>query len=101
VRSLPVWESLIDPPQGYEAAQNPQWLRPEKAVLKIGANSIVDTGVTLRVPDEAANRGKKLFFIVSFEILEQKISTRVYYRLRVSTPEPDKAPEPKKDGGGK
>jgi hypothetical protein len=101
VRSLPVWESLIDPPPGYEAADNPQWLRFEKDVVKVDANSIADTSATLRIPDEPRFRGRKFFFIGSFEVLEQKIPTHVYYRLRASTPEPEKAAPAKTDGGPK
>jgi|GEM_PF-1132787 len=90
VRSLPVWESVIDTPAGWEPATNPQWLAPEKDVVKVEGNSIAETGVTLNIPDEPLNRGKRFFFIVSIEVLEQRIPTRVYYRLRASTPEPEK-----------
>jgi hypothetical protein len=95
VRSIPVWESLIAPPDGYEGAFNPQWLTPQKSVVEVEGNSIADTSLTLNVPDEPRVRGKKLFFIVSIEVLEQKIPTRVYYRLRATMPDPEKGALPK------
>ncbi len=85
VRSIPVWESMVSLPEGFEAAANPQWLKPNKDVIKVDGNSIADTSLSLEIPDQPANRGKNLLFIVSFEVLEQKIPTRVYYRLLVQT----------------
>jgi hypothetical protein len=85
VRSLPVWESGIDAPDGYEAAENPQWLTPDQGVVKVAPNSIGDTSLTLDIPDEPRYRGRHFFFVVSFEVLEQKIPTRVFYRLMVAT----------------
>lgn len=85
VRSIPTWESMILPPAGYEAAADPKWLKPEHDVMKIEANSIADTSFTLDLPDVDQARDKHLFFIVGFEVLEQKIPTRIYYRLVVDT----------------
>lgn len=85
VRSLPVWESMITVPAGYEEAYNPQWLVPEKEVVKVAGNSIAETGLRLNIPDKAEHRGKRFYFVVSFEVLEQKIATRVFYRLAVDT----------------
>lgn len=90
VRSIPVWESLIVPPAGYEAAFNPQWLKPESGVVKVDGNSIVETSMKLNIPDEPRVRGKKFLFIVSIELLEQKIPTHIYYRLRATAPEAEK-----------
>ena len=85
VRSLPVWESVITPPSGYESAPNAGWLQPSKDVLKVEGNSIADTSLVLNIPDKPANRGKHFLFLITFEILEQKIPARVYYRLFVDT----------------
>lgn len=85
VRSIPSWESMIRPPEGYEDAPDPKWLRAEKEVMAVEGNSIADTSLRLDIPDEARYRGRNFFFIVSFELLEQKIPTRVFYRLMVST----------------
>lgn len=85
VRSIPVWESMVTPPPGIDAADDPKWLKPAKDVMRVDANSIADMPITLNIPDGAANRGRSLLFIVSFEVLQQKIPTRVYYRLRVDT----------------
>jgi len=85
VRSIPSWESMIRPPEGYEDAYDPKWLRAEKEVVNVEGNSISETSLSLNIPDDARYRGKNFFFIVSFELLEQKIPTRVYYRLMVST----------------
>ena len=89
VRSIPVWESLITPSDGFEAAYNPQWLTPDGGVVKVGGNSIAETSLTLNIPDEPRNRGKKFLFVVSFDVLEQKIPTHVYYRLMVTTAAPE------------
>ncbi|MFI5362593.1 MAG: hypothetical protein ACHQ49_11540 [Elusimicrobiota bacterium] len=91
MRSIPVWESLINAPEGYTAAFNPQWLTPTKGVVKVEGDSIAQATMTLEIPDEERNRGKHFFFIVSFELLNQKIPTHIYYRLRATTPEADKA----------
>lgn len=85
VRSIPVAESMILPPAGWSEARDPAWLKPEKDVVKIGGSSIVSLGLNLTLPDEPALRGSDLFFIVAFEVLEQKIPTRAYYKLMVHT----------------
>ncbi|MFI5347229.1 MAG: hypothetical protein ACHQ51_12720 [Elusimicrobiota bacterium] len=90
-RSIPVWESVITPPPGYEAAPNAQWLHPEHDVVKADGNSIIDTGLSLEIPDIPANRGRHYLFLVTFEVLEQKIPTRIYYRLFVDTANEAKA----------
>jgi hypothetical protein len=85
VHSIATWESMLLPPSGYESADDPKWLKPEHEMLKIDANSISDTSLKLEIPDVPRYSGAHLFFIVSFEVLEQKIPTRVYYRLLVDT----------------
>ena len=85
VRSIPTWESLIRPPDGYEDAYDPKWLKAEKEVVEVEGNSIADTTLRLSIPDDVRYRGKNFFFIMSFELLEQKIPTRVYYRLMATT----------------
>ncbi|MDE2144074.1 MAG: hypothetical protein KGJ84_16820 [Elusimicrobia bacterium] len=84
-RSIPVWESVITPPAGFEDAPNAQWLRPDKEILKVDGNSIADMGLTLEIPDKPVYRGRHFLFLVTFEVLEQKIPTRIYYRLFVDT----------------
>jgi hypothetical protein len=96
-RSLPVWESVITPPAGYESAPNASWLRPSQEVLKVDGNSIADTSLVLNIPDKPANRGKHFLFLITYEILEQKIPARIYYRLFVDTANEVKlVPAPKK-----
>ena len=96
VRSIPAWESTFLPPAGYEEPSDPKWLKPEQDVLKIEGNSITNTSLRLTLPDDGHARGKKLFFVVSFEVLEQKISTRLFYRLLV-----DASGAAKEDGPSK
>lgn len=91
VRSIPVWESAILPPSGYEPADDPNWLKPEQDVLKVDGNSIADVSARLTLPDLAKFKGRHLFFILSFEVLEQRIPTRVFYRLVVDTADDSKA----------
>lgn len=91
VRSIPVWEGLVTLPAGYEEAFNPQWLTPEKDVVTVEGNTIAETSLRLNIPDKREFRGKRIFFLVGFEVLEQKIASRVFYRLMVdtaNTPEP-------------
>lgn len=97
VRSIPQWESAIAVPAGYEAAPNPQWLTPSDDLLKVEGNSIRQTSLRLDIPDVGGMYGRHFFFLVSFEVLEQKISSRVYYRLLVDTErtKPDAAPAAK------
>ncbi|MEK7389483.1 MAG: hypothetical protein AAB036_07280 [Elusimicrobiota bacterium] len=85
IRSIPNWESLLKAPEGYEDAYNPQWLRPAKDIVKVEGNSILETGLSLNIPDKPEHRGKKFFFSVGIEILEAEIPVRVYYRLFVQT----------------
>jgi hypothetical protein len=85
IRSIPTWESLLTVPPGYEPAYNPQWLKPVKDVVKAEGNSITEAGLVLEIPDVELNRGKKFFFSVGVEVLEQEIPTRFYYRLHVHT----------------
>ena len=85
VRSIPVWESMTTAPEGYEAAINPQWLRPMKDVVTVEGNSIAETSLLLEIPDQPAYYGRHFLFIVGFEVLEQQIPTRIYYRLIVDT----------------
>lgn len=94
VRSIPVWESQINIPEGFQAAYEAQWLRPENEVVKVEGNSIVQTSLRLNIPEAPVMRGKNFLFIVSFELLEQKIPTRVFYRLAVSTEDAPKTPSP-------
>ncbi len=92
VRSIPVWESLITPTDGFEGAADPKWLVPDAGVVRVEGNSISDTSLSLDIPDEPRNQGKKLLFVVSFDLLEQKIPTHVYYRLFVTTAAPGAKP---------
>lgn len=85
VRSIPTWESLLTVPPGYEAAYNPQWLKPVKDVVKAPGGSITEANLTLEIPDKPEHRGKKFFFSLGVEVLEQEIPTRFYYRLYVHT----------------
>ena len=85
VRSIPVWESSLTAPEGAENAFNPQWLRPDREIVKVEGNSIGETGLRLSIPDEARLRGKRFFFVVGIDVLEQRIPTRVYYRLLIET----------------
>ena len=86
IRALPIWESLIMPPAGTLAALDAGWLKPAKDVIKVGGSSIGEVGLTLRIPDEEATRGKRFLLLLSIEVLEQKIPTRVYSKLFVTTP---------------
>ena len=90
IRSIPLWESMIAPPDGYEAAFNPQWLKPDSDVVKVEGNSIGETSLKLNIPDEPRVHGKKFLFIVSVDVLEQAISTHVYFRLRATMPAVDR-----------
>lgn len=92
VRSIPLYETLLEPVPGWETAYDPKWLVPEKDVVKVAASSIGGVGLKLNIPDEERNRGRKFIFVVSVEVLEQKIPTRAYYRLFVTTPAPSPKP---------
>ena len=85
VRSVPVWESLLQAPADFEPAYNPQWLKPGKDVTAIDGDSIAEVPLVLENPHEKLNRGKNFFFSVGVEVLEQEIPTRFYYRLYVTT----------------
>jgi len=63
--------------------------------VKVDGNAIGETSLTLDIPDEDSNRGKRYFLLVSFEVLEQKIPVRVYYRLMVGTQNAKETAAPK------
>lgn len=85
VRALPNFEALLPVPAGYQEAPDPKWLKPAAEIVKVEGNSIKETALLLKVPDEARYRGQKLFFAVSVEVLEQEIPARVFYKLLVTT----------------
>ena len=51
VRSIPVWESVIQMPQGFVEAYDAQWLHPEKDIVAVEPNSIAETSFSLDIPD--------------------------------------------------
>jgi len=93
IRSLPNFEALLPVPPGYEEAYDPKWLRPAEEVVPVDGNSIKETSLLVKIPDEARYRGKAFFFPVSVEILEQKIPARVYYKLMLETAATPAVPE--------
>ena len=83
---------IVDPATGEvlleaneELTQRVVSMAHEQGVDKIDADSSESTSLKLDIPDTTQTRGTHLFFIVSYEILEQKIPTRFYYRLLVDT----------------
>ena len=76
---------MILAPAGYMEARDPSWLKAEKDVIKIEGSSIASLGLKLTIPNEPQLRGQDLFFIVAFEVLEQKIPVRAYYKLMIHT----------------
>jgi len=93
VRSIPSWESELRPPTGYEDPPDSKWCKPDSEIVKVEGNAIGETSLTLDIPDEPRNYGKRYFFLVSFEVLEQKIPVRVFYRLMVGTQDAKAAPK--------
>lgn len=95
VRPVPVWESLARPPAGTEAAFDANWLKPGKELVKIEGNSIGEVSLTVHIPDEERTRGRRFLLLLAVEVLEQKISTRVYSKIFASTPDAGaKTPKP-------
>lgn len=90
LRSIPVWETVLAPIDGVESAYDPKWLTAEKEIVKVPASSIGEAAFMLNIPDEERVRGKKFLFVVSVEVLEQRIPTRAYYKLFVTTPSQEK-----------
>lgn len=85
VRSIPQWESAIPIPTGFDPAPNPAWLSVDHDVIKVEGNSISQLGLSLNIPDSDTLNDRHFIFLVSFEVLEQRISSRVFYRLLVNT----------------
>lgn len=85
VRAIPVWESLAVPPAGTEAALDAGWLKPGKEIVKVEGNSIGEVPLTILIPDEERTRGKRFLLLLGVEVLEQKISTKVYSKIFVTT----------------
>lgn len=85
VRALPVWESLSVPPAGTEPALDANWLKPSKEVVTVEGNTIGEVELSLTIPDEPRTRGKRFLMLLGIEVLEQKISTKVYSKIFVTT----------------
>lgn len=85
VRAIPVWESLAVPPAGTEAALDAGWLRPGKELVRVEGNSISEVPLSILIPDEERTRGKRFLLLLGVEVLEQKISTKVYSKIFVTT----------------
>lgn len=93
LRSVPLWETVLQPIAGVEGAYDPKWLSFKKDIVKVAPSSIGEVGLRLKLPDEERVRGRKFLFVVSVEVLEQRIPTRAYYKLFVTAPAaaPEKA----------
>lgn len=85
VRALPVWESLAVPPAGTAAALDAGWLKPSKEIVAVEGNTIGEVELTLTIPDEERARGKRFLMLIGIEVLEQKISTKVYSKIFATT----------------
>ena len=86
LRSIPLWETVVQPMPGVEGAYDPKWLEPEKDVVKVPASTIGEASFKLRIPDEERVRGRKFIFVVQVEVLEQRIPTRSYFKLFATAP---------------
>jgi len=85
VRALPVWESLARPPAGTEPALDANWIKPSKEIVEVEGNTIGEVELSLLIPDEPRTRGKRFMMLLGVEVLEQKISTKVYSKFYVTT----------------
>jgi hypothetical protein len=85
IRSIPFWESLLPLPDGYEAAPQWTWVRPSTDTVAVDGNSIKETSLFANIPDDETLKGKSYVFVIAVEVLEQQISSRVYYELLMKT----------------
>jgi hypothetical protein len=85
VRALPRWETVLTLPEGFEDPPSFNWVRPSTDTVVMEGNSIKETGLFIDIPDQERYRGKSYLFVLSVEVLEQEIPTRVFYRLLVKT----------------
>lgn len=82
--SEPNWEAQLERPKTYVDAYNPKWLRPESEIVEVAPNSLKDVKLFLNIPLEDRFYGRNFFFPVSVQVLDQEISSRVYYKLLVA-----------------
>jgi hypothetical protein len=85
IRPIPFWESLLSVPDGFEAGPQYFWVRPSTDTVTVEGNSIKDTALLVKIPDEEDLKGRGFVFVISVEVLEQEISARVFYELMVKT----------------
>jgi hypothetical protein len=85
LRSMANWEAMLSTPKGYEDAPEPGWIKPASEIIAVPANSILETALIARIPDEKRYHGKNYFFPISAQILEAEIPARYFYRLLLQT----------------
>jgi hypothetical protein len=71
---------------GYEAG-DPAWLTVKPASLKVKANRIEEVAISLLIPNKPENAGKKMMFLVRFELDGMDMPLELYSKLLVTTEE--------------
>lgn len=83
--SVPVWETTISPPPGFEATPDPKWLEIGKSVVKVKPDSISALKLSLNMPKGQNLEGKRYMFLLRAEILQQDIPAYAYVKIFVET----------------
>lgn len=85
VRSVSAEEAPGKLPDGYEPSPNPRFLRPQRAVVELAGNSVVEAPLVLDIPDEPRYRGRRWVFAVSVTPLGRPGALPEYFKLFVTT----------------
>ena len=82
---IPVWETLLAAPPGFEMARDARWLEIEKPTIKMKPFSIEPLKLSVLIPAEDRFKGRRYMLLMRAEILEQDMPAYAYVKIFVET----------------
>lgn len=79
IKSVSVGSTPLTVQRGYEIPADVNWLKTEKKVFTVEADSFADPGLVLELPADPALLGKKLMFVLKVEPADPDIVGVTYY----------------------
>lgn len=83
LRSVPVWEGPAQVPELFQETPDARFLKPDSQLFEMEPNGVKTINFLLEFPDDEKYKGGNYMFLVSAEMLEQKVPVRMYYKLFV------------------
>lgn len=82
---VPVWETSLTAPSGFEAVPDARWLEIGNPTIKMKPFSIEPLKLGVKVPDEERFKGRKFMLLMRAEILDQDMPAYAYVKIFVET----------------